>query len=120
MGANIADVVQKKLTPFKKPKNSGGSPKGVNDPPMFATRKIKNTITCTLFSLLEFALISGLMSSIAAPVVPIQLAKAVPTKMIIVLSVGVPTRVPFSLTPPEMVNKASNKIMNGMYSSKPT
>ena len=44
MGANIADVVQKKLTPFKKPKNSGGSPKGVNDPPIFATRKIKKTI----------------------------------------------------------------------------
>ena len=81
---------------------------------------MKNTITCTLFSLLEFALISGLMRSIAAPVVPIQLAKAAPTKIIIVLSVGVPTRVPLSLTPPDIVNRASSKIINGMYSSKPT
>ena len=43
IGINICVVVQKKSTPFKKPKNNGGSPSGVNDPPMFATKKIKNT-----------------------------------------------------------------------------
>ena len=41
-------VVQKKLTPCKKPRNKGGSPKGVNAPPILATKKIKNTITWTL------------------------------------------------------------------------
>ena len=44
IGKNIAEVVQKKSTPFKKPRKSGGSPKGVNDPPIFATRKMKKTI----------------------------------------------------------------------------
>ena len=42
MGRNIADVVQKKSTPLRKPKNKGGSPNGVNEPPILATRKIKN------------------------------------------------------------------------------
>ena len=44
MGKTIAEVVQKKQTPFKNPKNRGGSPRGVNDPPIFATRKMKKTI----------------------------------------------------------------------------
>ena len=43
MGYNMADVVQKKSTPFKKPKKRGGSPKGVKEPPIFATKNIKNT-----------------------------------------------------------------------------
>ena len=37
-------VVQKKSTPFKKPRKSGGSPRGVSEPPIFATRNIKKTI----------------------------------------------------------------------------
>ncbi len=37
-------VVQKKLTPFKKPKKSGGSPSGLREPPILATRKMKKTI----------------------------------------------------------------------------
>ena len=41
IGSNIAFVVQKKSTPFRKPRNNGGSPSGVNDPPIFATKKIK-------------------------------------------------------------------------------
>ena len=45
MGINMADVVQKKSTPFRKPKKRGGSPKGVNEPPIFATRNIKKMIT---------------------------------------------------------------------------
>ena len=56
----------------------------------------------------------------AAPVVPIQLAKKVPIKIIDKLTIGVPTNVPVSLTPPEMVNKANNKIIKGTYSSSPT
>ena len=94
IGINIALVVQKKSTPFKKPKNKGGSPNGVSDPPMFATKKIKNTTTCTLCFLSLFALRRGLIKSIAAPVVPIQLAKTVPRKMIPELTIGVPTKEP--------------------------
>ena len=65
-------------------------------------------------------MINGRISSMAAPVVPIQLANKVPIKIIIVFNVGVPTIVPFNLTPPDIVNNDSNKIINGTYSSKPT
>ena len=57
-------------------------------------KKIKNTTTCTLCFLSLFALRSGLIKSIAAPVVPIQLAKTVPSKMIPELTIGVPTKEP--------------------------
>ena len=86
IGVIIAFVVQKKSTPFKKPRNSGGSPRGVNEPPIFATKKMKNTIMWVLFFLNSLALIMGLINNIAAPVVPIQLAKTVPTKIINVTS----------------------------------
>ena len=45
---NRCVVVQKKSTPRRKPRNSGGSPSGVSEPPMFETRKMKNTGTWTL------------------------------------------------------------------------
>ena len=66
------------------------------------------------------ALIKGLISSIAAPVVPIQLAKKVPIKIIARFTIGVPTRAPVSLTPPDIVNKAKRRMINGTYSNKPT
>ena len=78
---------------------------------MFATRKIKKTITWTLLFLSLFARISGLISSMAAPVVPIQLANAVPIKIIPVFTIGVPTRAPLSCTPPEIVNRAKSNII---------
>jgi hypothetical protein len=43
-----ARVAQKKSIPRRKPRNRGGSPTGVNTPPMFATRKIKKTTTWAL------------------------------------------------------------------------
>ena len=73
-----------------------------------------------MFFLCLFALIIGLIKSIAAPVVPIQLASRVPIRIISRLTIGVPTNVPVSLTPPEIVNRASNKIINGKYSNSPT
>ena len=94
MGKNIALVVQKKSTPLRKPKNKGGSPNGVNEPPIFATRNMKNTTTWTLYFLSLFARKSGLINSIAAPVVPIQLANIVPIKIIPVFIIGVPTKEP--------------------------
>ena len=62
----------------------------------------------------------GLIKSIAAPVVPIQLASTVPIKIIPVFNKGVPTNDPFKQTPPEIVNNDNNKMIKGIYSSKPT
>ena len=113
-------MVQKKSTPFKKPKNKGGSPSGVKEPPILATRNIKKTTTWTLFLRCLFAFINGLISNIAAPVVPIQLAKKVPIKIIARFTKGVPTKEPVNLTPPDIVNSANNKIIKGIYSNNPT
>jgi hypothetical protein len=44
------------------------------------------------------------MSSMAAPVVPVQDAKAVPMIIIMVFTLGVPTKLPLSNIPPEIVN----------------
>ena len=93
--------------------NKGGSPSGVKDPPIFATKKIKNTMRCTLFFLQEFARIKGRIISIAAPVVPIQLAKAVPINKIRVLIFGVPAKVPLITIPPAATNKENSKTKNG-------
>ena len=63
---------------------------------------------------------SGLINNMAAPVVPIQLAKNVPTNMITKLVTGLPTSVPVNRIPPEIVNNANKRIMNGKYSNKVT
>ena len=47
-GRNRWIVGQKKLTPLRKPRNRGGSPNGVSEPPMLLTRKMKKTMTWTL------------------------------------------------------------------------
>ena len=75
----MALVVQKKSTPFKNPKNKGGSPIGVKEPPMLETKNIKNTMRCVLLFLHAFALINGRINNIEAPVVPIIEANKVPT-----------------------------------------
>ena len=107
-------IVQKNGTPWRKPKNNGGSPKGVREPPMFATRKMKKMITCFLDLRLALARMMGRIRSIAAPVVPIQDARMVPMMRIIVFTFGVPARVPLNKIPPEAVNNPHNNIMNGM------
>ena len=120
IGNNKFVVVQKKSTPFKKPKNKGGSPNGVKEPPIFATKKIKNTNIWTFFLRHLLALINGLINNIDAPVVPIHEAIAVPISKNIVLSLGEPTNEPLNLIPPEIVNNAKSKIIKGMYSNKRT
>ena len=120
MGINIILVVQKNLIPSKKPKNKGGSPKGVNAPPMFATRNIKKTIVCTLYLRHLFALIIGRIKRMEAPVVPIHDAKAVPNKIKQEFNFGVPTKFPFICIPPDIVNKENNKIIKGKYSVNAT
>ena len=74
IGASSAFVVQKKSTPFRNPRNSGGSPSGVSAPPMLPTRKMKKTTTCVRCRRASLARSSGRIISIDAPVVPITLA----------------------------------------------
>ena len=120
IGVSKCTVVQKKSTPFKKPKNKGGSPSGVNAPPIFATKNIKNIIICVLCFRNLFALIKGRISNIAAPVVPIQEANKKPIKRNKEFILGVPTKLPFILMPPEITKRAPISIINGMYSSNTT
>ena len=87
-------VVQKKLTPFRKPRNSGGSPSGVSAPPIFETRKMKKTKTWILCFRSSLARITGRISSIEAPVVPMTLANTAPTPKMVVLSPGLPRKLP--------------------------
>ena len=110
--------VQEKSTPFKKPKNNGGSPIGVNDPPILETKKIKNTTKCTLFFRHELALIRGRIKSIDAPVVPIMEASPVPIISNTLLSLGLPFKSPLIKIPPDTVNNANSSIINGRNSLK--
>ena len=85
---------------------------------MLATRKMKKTTECTRYLRWALARSSGRISSMAAPVVPIQLARMVPTARMPVLTTGVPTSEPFRRTPPATVNRANSSTMKGMYSSR--
>ncbi|KZR98473.1 Uncharacterized protein APZ42_006099, partial [Daphnia magna] len=98
-------MVQKKSTPFKKPKNKGGSPKGVKDPPALETMKMKNTTTCATCLRLSLARMSGRMSNIEAPVVPMKLASTAPMARMAVFSPGLPCKLPRMKMPPDTVNK---------------
>ena len=80
--------------------NSGGSPSGDSAPPILATRKMKNTTTCTLWSRAALARSSGLIRITAAPVVPTTLAIAVPNVRMAALTSGVPRRLPVTRMPP--------------------
>ena len=109
--------VQKKSTPFKKPKNKGGSPNGVSEPPALDTMKIKNTTTWATCLRLSLALIRGRIMSMEAPVVPMKLAKNAPMARMAVLRPGLPCKLPRIKIPPETVYKAVKRTMNGMYSA---
>ena len=62
------------------------------------------------------ALSSGRIISIAAPVVPMMEANAVPMASSAVLSFAEPCKLPHTRMPPEMVYKASSSRIKGMYS----
>ena len=55
----------------------------------------------------------GRMSSIAAPVVPIQLASTVPIKRMAVFTIGDPRREPLRQIPPAAVKSAASNMING-------
>src|SRR5260364_63203 len=117
IGLNRCAVVQKKPTPFRKPRNKGGSPSGVNAPPILATSKIKKITTCTVCRRLSFARSNGRISSIAAPVVPITPASSVPRAISPVSMTGEPCRLPRTHKPPATIYSAISRIMKGRYSA---
>ncbi len=93
--------------------NNGGSPRGVNKPPQFATIPIKNNIVWTLNVLCLFVWITGRISNIAAPVVPIMEARTAPIPRNNVLTLGFAAISPVNKIPPVIVNNAPSKIKNG-------
>jgi hypothetical protein len=58
------------------------------------------------------------MRIIAAPVVPMKLAKKAPAAKKRVLVAGVASRSPDILIPPEITNRLKSSTMKGMYSSR--
>jgi hypothetical protein len=109
--------VQVKGTPRSIPRKSGGSPSGVSRPPQLAATKMAKMTVWALYrrSLLVFS--SGRISSIAAPVVPMNDAASPPTARKIVLLRGVARMSPFRKSPPETTNSASSSTMNCPYST---
>ena len=106
--------LQKKGTPREKPISSGGSPMGVRQPPMLATRKMKKMTMCALYLRHSLARSSGRMSSMAEPVVPIQLESSVPTTSMRTLLRVVPAMRPFTAMPPVTTNRPKSSTINGM------
>ena len=109
--------VHAKGTPRWNPMKSGGSPSGVRHPPIFATRKIRKTMMCETCRRHALMRIKGRMSSIAAPVVPIQLAISVPTRRISAFVFGVPARRPSTMMPPAVAKRPNKSMMKGTKSS---
>jgi hypothetical protein len=90
--------------------NKGGSPSGVKSPPQFATIPIKNKIVWTLNSLSLFVWITGLIRSIAAPVVPINDASIAPIARKRVFMEGFASISPVRNIPPVMVKSDQVKL----------
>ena len=104
--------LQKNGTPRINPINSGGSPIGVRHPPILETMKIKKIIICPFLFLHEFILITGRTISILAPVVPIQLARKVPSASRPTLTRGEPAKSPSMVILPDTQNRPNNRMMN--------
>ena len=90
-GKKLCSSVQKNGTPFKKPRNNGGSPIGVKEPPTLLTMKMKKTIWYG-FTRSLFSLTNGRISNMEAPVVPITLAIIAPITSRIAFALGVDLR----------------------------
>jgi len=114
MCGRIARVTQKKGTLCRKPRNRGGSPSGVSAPPMLETRKMKKTMTCALRTLSRFALMTGRIMTMEAPVVPTQEARNVPISRRTELTRGVPRSDPETTMPPAMVKSPQSRMMKGI------
>ena len=80
---------------------------------MLATRKMKNTTMCALCLRHSLARRTGLMSSMAAPVVPIQLDRTVPMTSMTTLFLVVPAMSPLTAMPPATTNRPNSSTMKG-------
>ena len=80
---------------------------------MLATRKMKNTMTWTFFCRQALALMTGRIMSMAAPVVPTQLARTVPMSRRRALILGVPAKVPLTAMPPATTNRPKRRTIKG-------
>ena len=69
-GISMCLTVHMKSTPFRNPKNRGGSPKGVRPPPIFATKKNEENHDVNAVVAFMVGFQSGRIINIAAPVVP--------------------------------------------------
>ena len=107
-------VTQKKGTLWRNPRKRGGSPRGVREPPMLATRKMKKQKMCAFLTRCLLARRTGRIITIEAPVVPTQEASTVPIRSITVLTAGVPLSDPFRTIPPDMVKSPQRRMMKGM------
>jgi hypothetical protein len=101
-GAHRAFMVQKKGTPSRYPRKSGGSPIGRSVPPMLLTSRMKKTTVWTLYRRCALVWRIGLISTMLAPVVPMKLAIIAPTARNAVLVSGRAARSPRRETPPLM------------------
>ena len=104
-----------------KPANSSAGSVSVTDttpelaaPPMFETRKMKNTTVCTVRVRTLLVRSSGRMNSIEAPVVPTIEAARAPHARNAVFTSGVASRSPSRTTPPEMTNRLPSSAMKEM------
>ena len=112
----MARGVQPKSTPRRKPRNSGGSPSGVSEPPMLPTRKMKKTKTCVRCFRSPLARDQRADRRHGGTVVPSRLAANVPRPRRARLVLGVPMRLPEMRIPPATTKSASSSTMKGRYS----
>ncbi len=105
--------VHRNGTPSRYPKNSGGSPSGKSKPPQLHTTKMKKTTVCLTCFRSRLVSSSGRINSIAAPVVPMKLAKTAPAARNAQLTKGWAGRSPSIRMPPLMVYKLNRRTMNG-------
>ena len=104
--------VQVKGTPRRNPRNSGGSPSGVNRPAPLETMKMKKTTMWVVYPRRSFARSSGRISRTEAPVVPIRLPRTAPMARKTVFAPDEPASDPRRWMPPEMVKRAPSSAMN--------
>ena len=117
MGSSMASNVQRKSTPLRKPRKSGGSPSGVSEPPIFETRKIKNTNTWTLCRRVLVGADHRADQHHRSAGRAEKLADKVPAASIAVLVPGVPTKIAADADAAGHHEQRERRRMNGRYSS---
>ena len=94
--------------------NSGGSPSGVEIPPIFAIKKMKKISIWVLYFLFAFARSKGRINKVAAPVVPMSPESKLPKNKKLTLNIEPFARGKSIKIPPETIYNEDIKIINGM------